>query len=105
MNARKGLITASAVCWALVAGTALASDTGSAKSSQPVADTVITTKVKAELVKDRDTKAMGVNVETKNGVVTLSGAVDSAAEKDKAEQDARGIKGVVDVTNNLSVKQ
>lgn len=47
-----------------------------------------TTKVKAELAKDRNTSAAEINVDTRKGIVTLRGTVDSAVEKQKAEQDA-----------------
>ena len=100
MTGRKLLIAATAACLALATGGAFANEESSA---QPLTDTAITTKVKAELAKDRDTKAKDIHVETKNGVVHLNGAVTSMAEKDKAEQDARGIKGVLDVSNNLKV--
>ena len=100
MTGRKLLIAATATCLAMATGGAFADE---AKSAQPMTDTMITTKVKAELAKDRDTKAKDIHVETKNGVVHLNGAVGSMAEKDKAEQDVRGIKGVVDVSNNLKV--
>jgi hyperosmotically inducible periplasmic protein len=101
MTARNTLIAAVAACWTLAAAGAFAND---AKSDQPVADTMITTKVKAELAKDRDTSATGIHVTTKDGVVMLDGSVGSMAEKDKAESDARMIKGVVSVTNNLLVQ-
>ncbi len=101
MTGRKLLIAATAVGLALATGGAFAAD--EAKSAQPMTDSMITTKVKAELAKDRDTKAKDIHVDTKNGVVMLHGAVTSMAEKDKAEQDTRAIKGVVDVTNNLKV--
>lgn len=101
MTGRKLLIAATAACLALATGGAFAND--EVKSNQPVSDSAITTKVKAELAKDRDTKAKDIHVETKNGVVHLNGAVSSMAEKDKAEQDARSIKGVVDVENKLRV--
>ena len=103
MNGRKLLIAATAASLALATGGAFAGDQTATKSGQPVTDSMITTKVKAELAKDHDTKAKDIHVETKNGVVHLNGAVTSMAEKDKAEQDARTIKGVVDVTNNLKV--
>ena len=74
-------------------------------SNKPVSDSYITTKVKAALAKDSDTKARDINVKTTNGVVSLSGTARSAAEKDKAEQDARAIKGVTDVHNDLFVRQ
>jgi hyperosmotically inducible periplasmic protein len=101
MTGRKLFIAATAASLALATGGAFAGD--DAKSAQPISDSVITTKVKAELAKDRDTQAKDIHVETKNGVVHLNGAVNSMAEKDKAEHDARTIKGVVDVTNNLRV--
>jgi osmotically-inducible protein OsmY len=100
MTGRKLLIAATAACWALATGGAFAEE---AKSSQPMADTVITTKVKAELAKDKATDATDIHVKTTNGVVMLDGAVASMAEKEKAEADARAVKGVVGVKNNLRV--
>jgi hyperosmotically inducible periplasmic protein len=99
MTGRKLLIATSVACLTLATGGAFA-DT---KSDQPVTDTVITTKVKAELAKDKATKATEIHVDTKDGVVNLNGAVGSLAEKEKAEADARAVKGVVAVTNNLRV--
>jgi hyperosmotically inducible periplasmic protein len=101
MSAKKTLIAAAAVCWAFAAGGVFAAD--AMKSDQPVTDTMITTKVKAELAKDKATKATDIHVTTKDGVVMLDGAVTSEAEKEKAESDAKMIKGVVSVTNNLRV--
>ena len=100
MSGRKLLIATAAACMALATGGAFAD---AAKSAQPMTDTVITTKVKTELAKDKATKATDINVETKNGIVSLNGAVASVAEKEKAEADTRAIKGVVDVSNNLRV--
>jgi hyperosmotically inducible protein len=74
-----------------------------ADTATKVDDSWITTKVKGELAKDSDTKAHKIHVKTVSGVVTLDGQVASAAEKTKAEQDARSIKGVVDVNNSLTV--
>ena len=100
MTVRKALIAAAAVSWTFaVGGAALAAET---KSDQPVADTVITTKVKADLAKDKGTKATDIHVKTKDGVVWLTGTVGSVAEKEKAEEDARAVKGVLDVKNELT---
>lgn len=74
------------------------------KSDQPVKDSFITTKVKAELAKDKGTKARDIHVTTKDGVVMLDGTVASQAEKELAEQDAKKIKGVVSVHNGLTVQ-
>jgi hyperosmotically inducible periplasmic protein len=80
------------------AGVVFAEDTGNA-----VDDSYITAKVKAELTADSATKARHISVKTKRGVVALTGRVDSRGEKQKAEQDARDVKGVVDVINKLEV--
>ena len=87
----------------LVAGAVFADDT-SMKSDQPVTDSYITTKVKAELAKDSTTKARHIHVTTKDGTVMLKGIVGSDMEKQKAEQDAGGIKGVGHVENDLTIK-
>jgi hyperosmotically inducible protein len=87
----------------LVAGAVFADDT-SMKSDQPVTDSYITTKVKAELAKDSTTKARHIHVTTKDGTVMLKGIVGSDMEKQKAEQDANGIKGVAHVENDLTIK-
>lgn len=85
-----------------IAGRALADDV---KSDQPVKDSFITTKVKAELAKDKGTKARDIHVATKDGIVSLKGNVNSKAEKELAEQDAKKIKGVVNVNNDLVVQE
>ena len=69
-----------------------------------VDDSVITTKVKAELVNDPVTKARQISVETFKGVVQLSGFVNTSQEKVRAGEIARNVKGVVDVKNNINVK-
>ncbi|WP_213603011.1 BON domain-containing protein [Pseudoxanthomonas japonensis] len=71
--------------------------TAQAESAQPVDDTWITTKVKADLLASSNVPGTEIKVETVNGVVTLSGTVASQAEKDKALKVARGIKGVKNV--------
>lgn len=67
-------------------------------------DSILTAKVKAALIQSPDTKAHQINVETKLGVVSLSGFVDTAAAKAAASTVARSVTGVRDVKNELSVK-
>lgn len=75
------------------------------ESAQPVTDSWITTKVKADLLADTVTKGLDINVSTVNGVVTLAGRLDSRAQVDKAIAIARGIKGVSNVdSKTLTVK-
>jgi hyperosmotically inducible protein len=74
------------------------------KTATAIDDTAITTKVKSAMVADPTLKALQINVETKNGVVTLAGAVDSQAMKDKATEVTQAVSGVKSVDNNLTVK-
>jgi hyperosmotically inducible periplasmic protein len=95
---RKRLMLTTAVLCGLSLGTALAED------QHPIKDSYITTKVKSELVGDFGTRASHISVKTKDGVVALTGHVDSSDAKDRAERDAKHIKGVVDVINKLDVQ-
>ena len=73
-------------------------------SDQPIDDTWITTKVKSSLLADSDVAGLDVEVETVNGVVTLSGQVDEQSQIDHATRIARDIEGVTDVqTAGLTV--
>lgn len=94
------LIAAATLSAALAAGAALADGE---TAGQKVDDAWITTKVKADLAADKDTKAHDIHVNTKAGVVVLTGKVASTAEKTKAEQNAKSVKGVVAVENQLLV--
>lgn len=68
-----------------------------ADSSQPVDDSWITTKVKADLLATENVPGSDIEVKTVNGTVTLKGMVTSKAQKDKAVDVARNIKGVSNV--------
>jgi osmotically-inducible protein OsmY len=81
--------------------TTAANNTQSAQSNTP--DWWTTTKIQAKFFADKDVKGHHVNVDTKDGVVTLSGTVDSQAAKDRAEQIARKTDGVKDVRDDLAV--
>ena len=69
-----------------------------------VDDTVITSKVKAEIFNDPMLKVLQINVESFKGVVQLSGFVDSAKAVDRAVEVAGSVKGVKSVKNSLVVK-
>ena len=72
-------------------------------SSQAVDDSTITAKVKSKLAADTETSAIKIGVDTRDGVVTLSGTVPTDTEKTKAEQIARTTDGVKRVSNDLRV--
>ncbi|MDR6992909.1 BON domain-containing protein [Luteimonas sp. 3794] len=66
-------------------------------SEQPGTDTWITTKVKSSLLADSDVAGLDINVETVNGVVTLTGQVDEQTQIAEATRIAREIEGVTNV--------
>ena len=82
----------------------IAVKTENSSAGEVIDDSVLTAKVKAALIGDSATKAHQINVETKGGVVQLSGFVDTAAAKSAASQVAKSVNGVKDVRNELSVK-
>lgn len=83
----------------------LALKSGENTMGAKIDDGITTTKVKAALLADSAVKGTAIDVETREGVVQLSGFVDSQAQIDRALQLARGVDGVQKVDNGLSVKQ
>ena len=68
-------------------------------------DAAITAKVKTALIGEPGLKAMQIDVDTADGVVTLSGTVDSRTNVNRAIQVAQTVEGVRSVDNRLSVRQ
>jgi hyperosmotically inducible protein len=66
-------------------------------------DAGVSTNVKTKMAADDTVKAYQIDVDTRNGVVTLSGTVDNAAAKDQAVAIARGTDGVRDVVDQIRV--
>ena len=66
-------------------------------------DPGVTTAVKSKLAADDTVKAYQIDVDTQGGVVTLSGAVETQAAKDRAIQLARETDGVSRVEDRLTV--
>jgi len=81
----------------LLVGACLAAD-------KPISDDTIYDKVRISLASDIDVKGGNLKVDVKDGVVTLSGPVESQGVKDKAAHIAKKVKGVKKVVNNLEVK-
>jgi osmotically-inducible protein OsmY len=69
-----------------------------------VDDSVLTSKVKAEIYNDPMLKVLQINVESFKGVVQLSGFVDSSQASTRAVEVAKSVKGVQSVKNSLVVK-
>jgi osmotically-inducible protein OsmY len=68
-----------------------------------VDDSSLTTRVKSALAED-EYKFSGVKVVTFKGTVQLSGFVDDRAQKSRAGSIAKGVQGVKEVENNITVK-
>jgi hyperosmotically inducible periplasmic protein len=78
---------------------------GGPSGSERIDDSAITAKVKTALAGDPRTKAHQVNVETREGVVQLSGFVDNSEAKSTAEELARAVDHVKSVDNEIDVKK
>ena len=68
-------------------------------------DAVITTKVKAALLADESVKSFDIATVTRDGEVQLSVFVDNQTQIDQATAIARGVEGVKNVINELSIKK
>jgi hyperosmotically inducible protein len=66
-------------------------------------DSFITTKIKSKLTVSGDVNPFNIDVDTQNGVVTLSGRVAKPEAKAEAERLARETEGVKEVRNNITV--
>lgn len=75
-----------------------------ATAGEKIDDATITAKVNASLLADKDLSAIRIDVDTQNGVVTLSGPAPSATARERASEIARSVKGVNSVNNQLTVK-
>jgi hyperosmotically inducible protein len=79
---------------------------GEASVGEKIDDTIITTKVKAGLTGDDSIKnSTDIAVETQEGEVQLSGHANDQAQMDRAVEIARGVEGVKNVVNKMSIKE
>ena len=74
-----------------------------AKAEQAMDDTAITAKVKAGILTEPGLKVLKIDVDTKDGLVTLTGSADSAQDVQRATQIASNVQGVKSVDNRLAV--
>lgn len=75
-----------------------------AAAANKVDDASITAKVNAALAADKELSALRVDVDTRDGVVTLSGPAPTASAKERAAELALKVKGVASVNNQLTIK-
>ena len=101
---KTALVVRCLVLLVLIILVACASTRTHESTGEYVDDSVITTKVKAELAEDNFLKSFQISVETYKGIVQLSGFVNSQQAVNKAGEIVRSVKGVKSVKNNLIVK-
>jgi hyperosmotically inducible protein len=76
----------------------------SASDGEKVDDMVLATNVKSALQADDSLRSFDIGIETRDGVVILTGWVSSQDAVVRAGQIAQSVKGARSVENNLSVK-
>jgi hyperosmotically inducible periplasmic protein len=103
--ALSGIIAFTGCTAAKNTGTAVSEGTKEAaeKTGEVVTDASITSAVKMKMADDELVKARNIDVDTKDGVVTLNGTVSSKAEEQKAIDLANTVDGVKRVISNLRV--
>jgi len=109
---KKTLLTTKVLALALCLGavpvltviTGCAGDRYHQSTGEDIDDHGITSRVKDALSNDGQYKYDGVQVVTFKGTVQLSGFVDTSDQKSRARDLAKGVEGVRDVDNNITVK-
>ena len=103
MNVRT-VISAGLIGIAIISSTGCAVSRGQESVGAYVDDAGITTRVKAQLLDNKDVSGTSISVETLKGTVLLSGFAKNMTEKNTAERIARNVKGVKEVKNEITVR-
>jgi hyperosmotically inducible periplasmic protein len=83
---------------------AKASDAAS-KLGDTMGESALTAKIKSKMALDDHVKARTINVDTSGSVVTLTGVVASADERERALRLARETEGITQVIDRLQIKK
>jgi len=77
-----------------------------AKTAQEaLSDGALTAKIKAKMALDDTVKALDLNIDTADGVVTVTGKVRSSAERERALALARETNGVRQVVDRITIER
>ena len=68
-------------------------------------DAAIDDNVRIKLAADAEVNGGALKVDVKEGVVTISGTLETQRQKDKAARIAKKVKGVKQVINNITLKE
>lgn len=74
------------------------------KTGDAASNAALTAKVKTALMKEKNLKSLAIDVDSTDGVVTLSGKLASTAQIEQAVDVTKNVKGVKDVHNSLELK-
>ena len=91
------------VLFVIVVGGAIAVSAQQRSVGQVIDDTTLSTEIKAKLTADTLSNLTKIGVSTRNGVVTLTGDVDSLERKARAVQIAGAVNGVRGIVDNIQV--
>jgi osmotically-inducible protein OsmY len=83
---------------------AASTENAAAKVADATDDAAVTTKVKTALLAEPGLRSLEIHVDTKDGVVTLSGTPDSAISRDRAKEVTLGVAGVKNVVDQMRTK-
>lgn len=74
-------------------------------AGEVIDDSTISTKIKAKYFDAKELSGFAISVNTFEGTVTLTGAVDTPEQKNRAEEIALATRGVKNVNNLLQIKK
>jgi hypothetical protein len=102
----KRKLSSAALASLIVGGLALGGLSLAAEPSaeQKIDDATLLAKIKSSLLRSAEVEGLDVDVDVKDGVVTLSGSADTSTEKASAEKIAKTSDGVKRVENRIVVK-
>jgi hyperosmotically inducible periplasmic protein len=86
-------------------GSATAASGASVPATGKKADRALRRKVYAAIGKSKEIDAGNISVMAKDGAITLYGTVAEASQIDKVADIAKGVQGVVSVSNRLTVRK
>ncbi len=90
-------------CSVLVGTAAFAAENSSSYQVKP-SDAQISQQVMQKLEREMPDSLVGLQVQTRDGVVTLSGRADTGLAKQEAWEIARHVPGVMDVKDHLQLQ-
>ena len=95
-------ILAGAMAGMFAGGVAAAGESGVV--GKKIDDVTLVTRIKTDLLQSDGVEGLSVNVDARQGHVTLSGHADSERERDHAEASAKGTDGVRSVENRIELR-